>query len=609
MTTRYVMTSAGDLGVGALTKKREHRFIISTSMATVLTLTGLTPSSAYYGAFVDEPVPPGKVLITVNEGVTSYSIRKAIQLTKAFGGEYGATYHCPTFTGEQPNCDVNQKHFEFRSTGLLPLCDAPIIENCVESLSFLDESGSRRAAEFLGNAPGPSYSSVPKLGLNDARTALKFRIQGLTHSGGQDTYALMAIETQTYSPLKSKFLTEGVGLSIVPFVEKFGSYSPVRIEEFRDQNGNTQVGESGSGALCIWSDFNICAESASFIGAPKLEVSLRYSSHVQGWFHGRLTDQSLKVEKVTSGNQRVKITGRPVNVPRFAVFASEAGTSEYVMKLFSAGKKTTWEEFGESGSKFVFSTDGWQDIPYRLLEEFREEVQDSAFSVSSLWSLSSVNTWRPNQCFSEAGGLIGMVTTNATVYEGLEPRFEDGSLSYKVAGLHFEPDGSQVNLGTYDLTIRSDVARCLYGFSRAPIGASLQVVGDGGDQNISTTVVTENNGWLKLAAYGFTFSEKEIKVKLTQPYSKTLTRFAGATKTLTLKQKTEIKATVAKATNNPKFICTGTYVSPSSKSTALARARAACNYAKSLDKKHSYFAQAKQTASNSYDAKVMITSK
>jgi hypothetical protein len=98
-------------------------------------------------------------------------------------------------------------------------------------------------------------------------------------------------------------------------------------------------------------------------------------------------------------------------------------------------------------------------------------------------------------------------------------------------------------------------------------------------------------------------------VKLSQPQNKTLTKFSGSSRTLTSKQKAEIKSVVAKAKGNPKFICTGVYVNAKYKVTALKRARAACNYAKSLDKNHSYWAQAKQTKAKSYDAKVMIVSK
>jgi hypothetical protein len=170
------------------------------------------------------------------------------------------------------------------------------------------------------------------------------------------------------------------------------------------------------------------------------------------------------------------------------------------------------------------------------------------------------------------------------------------------------PNGTDLVIGTYDLIMRSETARCLYGFSNAPVSATVTVVGTG-EQNVSSEIVKEEGGWLKLNAYGFTFSEKEIKVKLTQPYSKTLTKFMGTTKSLSAKQKAEIKTTVTKAKSNPKFICTGTYVNASSKATALARAKAACNYAKSLDKNHSYFAQAKQTTAKSYDGKVMLVSK
>jgi hypothetical protein len=52
-------------------------------------------------------------------------------------------------------------------------------------------------------------------------------------------------------------------------------------------------------------------------------------------------------------------------------------------------------------------------------------------------------------------------------------------------------------------------------FTKAPISASVSITG-GSDQIIATTVVNEKNGWLKLAAYGFTYSEKVLQVKLTQ---------------------------------------------------------------------------------------------
>jgi len=111
------------------------------------------------------------------------------------------------------------------------------------------------------------------------------------------------------------------------------------------------------------------------------------------------------------------------------------------------------------------------------------------------------------------------VTTNALIYENGAPEFKNGTLNYKVAGLHHEADGVTLTRGTYDLAIRSETARCVYGFSDAPFQASISVIGsDGNEQTIATESVREDakREWLFLSAQNFTFSSPVIKVKLTQ---------------------------------------------------------------------------------------------
>jgi hypothetical protein len=71
-------------------------------------------------------------------------------------------------------------------------------------------------------------------------------------------------------------------------------------------------------------------------------------------------------------------------------------------------------------------------------------------------------------------------------------------------------------MNSYDLALRSDVARCLYGFTAAPIGATIEVVSQFGEKQVAVTTVNEKNGWLHLAAKGFTFSAPTVSVKLTQ---------------------------------------------------------------------------------------------
>jgi hypothetical protein len=101
-------------------------------------------------------------------------------------------------------------------------------------------------------------------------------------------------------------------------------------------------------------------------------------------------------------------------------------------------------------------------------------------------------------------------------YSGSAPAWDGQTLEYKVAGLHLLPDGKTPASGSYDLAIRSEAARCLYGFTSAPISATVSVTSADGQPKVATTVLNEKNGWLYLAAYGFSFSAPTIKIKLSQ---------------------------------------------------------------------------------------------
>ena len=154
---------------------------------------------------------------------------------------------------------------------------------------------------------------------------------------------------------------------------------------------------------------------------------------------------------------------------------------------------------------------------------------------------ASANGYQPqvtSKCFQDKSKLLGIVTTNALIYENGAPEFKDGTLNYKVAGLHHQADGVTLTRGTYDLAIRSETARCVYGFSDAPFQASISVIGaDGQEQTIATESIREDakREWLFLSAQNFTFSSPTIKVKLTQ--EKKLTQAAPTTTTTTTEKK------------------------------------------------------------------------
>jgi hypothetical protein len=148
-------------------------------------------------------------------------------------------------------------------------------------------------------------------------------------------------------------------------------------------------------------------------------------------------------------------------------------------------------------------------------------VGDKATALLGTWSVRTLDGYETSgaqQCFTDGQrGITGVVTTNATQYLAGPPKFNkfDESLEYKVAAPHLKPNG-EVFYGSYDLLMRSDVARCVYNFSNAPIKATISISGEAGEQKIATEQIKEANGWVSLSAVGFTYSQPTIRVKLSQ---------------------------------------------------------------------------------------------
>jgi hypothetical protein len=95
--------------------------------------------------------------------------------------------------------------------------------------------------------------------------------------------------------------------------------------------------------------------------------------------------------------------------------------------------------------------------------------------------------------------------------------------------------------------MRSDAARCIYGFSKAPISASISIVSADGNNDVATTVAAEKDGWLSLSANNFQFSSPIIQVKFTQEAPVATAKPAAKQTTITcVKGKTTKKVTAAK---------------------------------------------------------------
>jgi hypothetical protein len=148
-------------------------------------------------------------------------------------------------------------------------------------------------------------------------------------------------------------------------------------------------------------------------------------------------------------------------------------------------------------------------------------IKDTATKSLQYWSFQMLNTWGESQdvqrCSNGSTEISGIVTTNALTYSAGPPSYNksEGSLDYKVLAPHFTSKGD-VAVGTYDLLLKSEVARCIYGFSKAPISGAISIVNESGQSNVATTIINEKNGWLSMSANGFSYSSPTVKIKLSQ---------------------------------------------------------------------------------------------
>jgi hypothetical protein len=562
--------------------------IFTTSL---LILTGSQISNAASYDPVLDPLPNGYASISI---VEEASVMNASQINVQPPAPdenlvRGDWIICDTLDDEE--CDYSKPSNDIMGAAILPLCESAIDENCIEPLEII-VSGSPIVGVHQGYVETQlTYESNPELNFYEALAPSIFSVPGATHQGGSDTYVVSARATVRYKHELGYFMTEDLTTSVIPI-----STQP------RSNFANGGVG-------CFQLDETTCGVAEDFAKNVRVRVSVRLADEVGGWFFGRMKDPAINSAAFSSTNNRIVVEAEPVDVPRLNVKVPQDSLS--LEDRRAIGNSGTIGVLGDSDKVYI-QTQAFDKTVFRFIEYYRSWVNDTAAGTTSLWSFKTIANGPGNQCLADKTKVLGIVTTNSMGYDGNSPAYENGFLNYNVAGLHYAPDGQNLNLGTYDLVMRSDTARCLYGFSRAPVSATVTVVGSDGEENVATTVVSERDGWLKLAAYGFTFSEKEIKVRVTQPQTRTLTAYSRTATSLTAKQKAEIRATVTKGAANPKFICTGIRLEgqPQALNTLVRkRAKAACDYAKSLNPKLSTFFQTKTTKAPSFNGKVLVVSK
>jgi len=455
-------------------------------------------------------------------------------------------------------------------TADIPRCQSDSDVNCTSDFGTIDASGTKTSAVFTRYFPNHAtneFTGDPQLNVPSGVAGSIYSMPQSPHAGGQSYYLQVIMSGALNADGSSQ--TPSLDVQMSPVKIETSNYFTATNQPNAPDAGWIQYADPSSGVLkwggqasgfsgdqfCVASSAKerLCAEKYAFPANTRYYVSLRLTQLPTGWMHGRIDNPDISV---TTGRRfsTLQITGDPVAVPVVYKMYHYVDMPAALKDMYDVqkggykpvcGPEQTVCAGGRSGpspdplqrnviiSPSPSSADGMDQLKLWL-----PYVNNTATALPSFWSARTLSRGEmngANNCFVDNSKISGIVTTNSTQYSSGPPTFDRGSgtLNYQVASPHYGTTGD-VFKGSYDLVIRSDVARCIYGFSKAPISATVSVTSADGSPEVATTVVGEKDGWLYLQAKNFEFSAPTIQVKLSQAGTSASTQAKTSSKSKTI---------------------------------------------------------------------------
>jgi len=460
-------------------------------------------------------INPGEISVSLLERGVEGGFHTEVILFEPFQGGGRSWTACKEW-GVAPCDPATIKRTKSNMLGflLMPACKGAIQEHCISNLSIYKVGETPTQAEYLGEVPGEVFPEIKSAGFPAGRAHTLWKAPGIEHEGGEETYAVEFVQEVKYD--EGKYFFNFFTVSVMPYVETpSAGAQPRNTSDSVDSKGRkVQINNTYyTDQNLAWFGDGKVGKISKFAPDTRVSVTVRVPKVYGGWFKGRMSGPDISVRSYNSRMNEITVDASVVEVPSIKASLMKSEWTPALTKMWPDSKKLlTSEETGGVGTW----VEGQGAISW--VEALRKPMRDTAHALNTVWNFSTLQTFErgPNPCMNESSRVLGIVSTNAATFEGGPPRFERGFLNYQVAGMHFLPDGQTKARGTYDLVMRSDVARCIYGLPKVPVSATVQVVNEKGNKTFATSVVGEKNGWLKLGAYNFTFSKKTIKVKITK---------------------------------------------------------------------------------------------
>jgi hypothetical protein len=281
---------------------------------------------------------------------------------------------------------------------------------------------------------------------------------------------------------------------------------------------------------CVFTFGDTCYVELMHNEGLPIEAQVRLPFKLSGWFYGRLMNTAISATK-KSTHELYLFSGKPVQVPTFAKNIPKSQCIEGWCPdrlQVDAMLGVNWLKAFGTGYKADKTVGLWKYMePKSNVSPWQAFVQmskDTASDIRTAWSVSFSDsltsiTYGTN-CKDATGGINGVLTSNAMIYSSYGPTLEAGFFNYRVAGLHYKPDGITPTTGTYELQIDSKLARCIFKLSNLPISATLSVLTSDGRTTTVVGASSESKGMLRITMQGFNFSMPILRAKIHQGAAK-----------------------------------------------------------------------------------------
>jgi len=456
---------------------------------------------------------------------------------------------------------------------ILPVCKSLTEANCIEALSITSAKVPQSNAAFVKTIGTQSFAASSSQELPAGSNWSLFEVPALAAAGEVSKYSVkVKVDFQKIPIIGLKPIA--FSATVVPYVSGTSSRRDIQMYEWVNPLGVATVSGYTGDPKCIWTENGTCGVETAFPKESKVKLTIHLGNYLTSWLHGRLTEPTVDISAITQTQNRLTVEAAPVLTPDAKALISSSDTSPEITNRFK--DPSGYLPPGEISMMTTASSSG----ALKNFLDFEKFFSNKATSISDTWSFRSINAAdiaRAGLSSSDSTGLgssaakclpqtssilgaiagansstalIGMVTTNALTYESGPPKFEDGFLNYKVAGVHSNPDGSDF-IGKYDLVMDGAIARCLYGFgAKATISASVSIVSSDSGSRVQSTFFKDDGKWIRLGAYGFTFSSPTLKIKLAQGGAADPAKVAAKEESPAVPEKAEPKQEVAATATN-----------------------------------------------------------